>query len=148
MGGTQRDGRLLNRVNGGQGKGPNMHIRGFGTTATAAFLALSGFIPYASAGETNGTDVVVQLRLAGDIEAVPPIRSCLAKKLSQMPDVKVATASDAGARFIVDIVAAKKAISCSRRNTPSVMIEAKRTDDLSACAPLITVGFRKFGAEK
>ena len=86
-----------------------MHIRGFRTTATAALLALSGFTPYASAGETNGTDVVIQLRLAGDIEAVPPIRSCLAKKLSQMPDVKVATASDAGARFIVDIVAAKNA---------------------------------------
>jgi hypothetical protein len=37
----------------------------------------------------------------------PLIRSCLAKKLSQMPDVKVATASIEGARFVVDIVAAK-----------------------------------------
>jgi len=86
-----------------------LSIRGFRTTATAALLALSGFIPNASAGETNGTDVVIQLRLTGDIEALPPIRSCLAERLSQMPDIKVATASTAGARFIVDIVAAKNA---------------------------------------
>ena len=99
----------MKRAKGGEVKGTNLHIRGFSTTATAALLAVSGFIPYASAGEPNGTDVVIQLRLAGDIEAVPPIRSCLTKKLSQMPDVKVATASDAGARFIVDIVAAKDA---------------------------------------
>jgi hypothetical protein len=86
-----------------------LSIRGFRATATVALLALSCAVPCASARETNSTDVIVQLRLAGDTEALPPIRSCLAEKLSQMPDVKVATASTEGARFIVDIVAAKNA---------------------------------------
>src|SRR5271169_5240082 len=78
--------------------------------AVVAALAALGSIPsYASAQGTNGTDVIIQLRLAGDVEAVSPIRSCLADKLSQMPDVKVATVSTDGVRFIVDIVAAKNA---------------------------------------
>ena len=53
--------------------------------------------------------MVIRLRLAGDRATLPPIRSCLVDKLSQMPDVKVATAPTVGARFIVDIVAAKAA---------------------------------------
>src|SRR5690348_736341 len=79
-------------------------IRGY---AVAALLALALFTSYASAKGINSTDVIIQLRLAGDVAALPLIRSCLAKKLSQMPDVKVATASAEGARFVVDIVAAK-----------------------------------------
>src|ERR1700751_1908805 len=47
-------------------------IRGFRATATAALLALSCAVPCASARETNSTDVIVQLRLAGDTEALPP----------------------------------------------------------------------------
>ena len=84
-------------------------IRGYVATVIAALLALSCVTPYASARETNGTDVIIQLRLAGDVEAIPPIRSCLAEKLSRMPDVKVATASTDGTSFVVDIVAAKNA---------------------------------------
>jgi hypothetical protein len=53
--------------------------------------------------------MVIELRLAGDVEALPSIRSCLADKLSHMPDVKVTTASTEGARVVVDIVAAKNA---------------------------------------
>ena len=53
--------------------------------------------------------MIIQLRVAGDIEALRPVRSCLAEKLSQMPDVKVTTVSTDGARFVVDIVAAKNA---------------------------------------
>jgi hypothetical protein len=85
-----------------------LSIKGFGLTA-AALLPLSCFTSYASSEETNSTDVIIELRLAGDVEATPPIRSCLADKLSQMPDVKVTTASTEGARFVVDIVAAKDA---------------------------------------
>jgi hypothetical protein len=80
-------------------------IRGF----VAALLALGFLTSYASAKDTNSTDVIIQLRLAGDVEALPPIRSCLADRLSQMPDVKVAAVSTDGARFVVDIVAAKNA---------------------------------------
>ncbi len=84
-------------------------IRGFVAAVVAALLALGFLTSYASAKGTNSTDVIIQLRLAGDVEALPPIRSCLADRLSQMPDVKVATVSTDGARFVVDIVAAKNA---------------------------------------
>ena len=82
-------------------------IRGFGLMAAMALLPLSCIASCAFAGETNGTDVIIELRLAGDVEALPPIRSCVADRLSQMPDVKVTTASTEGARFVVDVVAAK-----------------------------------------
>ena len=84
-------------------------IRGY-ITAVVASLAASGLLAfYASAKATNGADVIIQLRVAGDTEALRPVRSCLAEKLSQMPDVKVTTVSTDGARFVVDIVAAKNA---------------------------------------
>ena len=53
--------------------------------------------------------MILLLRLAGDSGAVPQIRSCLATKLSKMPDVEVATGPVDGVRFIVDVVAAKNA---------------------------------------
>jgi hypothetical protein len=82
----------------------------------AAFLAFGSFTSGAHAEGTDRTDVIIQLRETGDIEALSPIRSCLADKLSQMPDVKVATVPTDGVRFVVDIVAAKndnKKISAS-----------------------------------
>ena len=93
------------KVNDREIKG--MEMRGIRGYVVAALLALALFTSYAPAKGTNSTDVIIQLRLAGDVAALPLIRSCLAKKLSQMPDVKVATASTEGARFVVDIVAAK-----------------------------------------
>ena len=84
-------------------------IRGYVAAVVAALLALGSFTSFASAQGTNRTDVIIQLRLAGDVEALPPIRSCLADKLSQMPDVKVATVPTDGVQFIVDIVASKNA---------------------------------------
>jgi hypothetical protein len=78
----------------------------------ACAIALAAIVTVtspASAQGTGGADVVIRLRLAGDRATLPPIRSCLVDKLSQMPDVKVATAPTVGARFIVDIVAAKAA---------------------------------------
>jgi hypothetical protein len=84
-------------------------IGGYVAAVVAALLALGSFTSYALAQDTNSTDVIMQLRLAGDVEALSPIRSCLADKLSQMPDVKVATVPTDGVRFIVDIVAAKNA---------------------------------------
>jgi hypothetical protein len=79
-------------------------------------LAFGCFTFYACAEGTDSTDVIIQLRQTGDIEALSPIRSCLADKLSRMPDVKVATVPTDGVRFVVDIVAAKnpsKKISAS-----------------------------------
>ena len=90
-------------------------IRGYVAAVVAALLALGFPTSYASAKGTNSTDVIIQLRVAGDVEALPPVRSCLADKLSQMPDVKVATASTDGARFVVDVAAknTNKKISAS-----------------------------------
>jgi hypothetical protein len=82
-------------------------LREYVFAVIAALLALGFFTLYAHADGINGTDVIVQLRQTGDFEALVPIRSCLADKLSQMPDVKVTTVPIDGVRFIVDIVAAK-----------------------------------------
>ena len=84
-----------------------LSIRGFVLTTSAALLPLNCLTSDASAEATNSTDVIIELRLAGDAEALPSIRSCLTDKLSQMPDVKVTTASTGGARFVVDILAAQ-----------------------------------------
>src|SRR6266404_7160005 len=84
-------------------------IRGY-IAAVVAALTVPGFLTFeTSAKPTNSTDVIIQLRVAGDIEALRPIRSCLAEKLSRMPDVKVATISTDGTRFVVDVVATKNA---------------------------------------
>jgi hypothetical protein len=84
-------------------------IRGYTAAIVAAFTA-SGLLTFQTpAKATNSTDVIIQLRVAGDDEALRPIRSCLAEKLSRMPDVKVATVSTDGTRFVVDIVADKNA---------------------------------------
>jgi hypothetical protein len=84
-------------------------IRGY-IAAVVAALTAAGLLTFETpAMATNSTDVIIQLRVAGDIEALRPMQSCLAEKLSQMPDVKVATVSTDGTRFVVDIVAAKNA---------------------------------------
>jgi hypothetical protein len=53
--------------------------------------------------------VIIRLRVSGETEAVVPARTCVAGKLSQMPDVKVANVSTGGVRFVVDIVVSKYA---------------------------------------
>src|SRR6266566_798576 len=84
-------------------------IRGYVAVVVAPLLAFGFLTLDASAKGIDSTDVIIQLRVGGDIEARRPIRSCLAEKLSQMPDVKVATASTDGTRFVVDVVATKNA---------------------------------------
>ena len=58
-----------------------------------------------------GPNVVVVLRLAGDKAADPLIQSCLAAKLSQMPDIQSGTLSTAEIRFVIDIVTEKLAVA-------------------------------------
>ena len=94
-------------------------LRGYITAVVPALLSF-GFLTFdASANATSSTDIVIQLRVTGDIEALRPIRSCLAEKLSQMPDVKVATTSTDATRFVVDVVAAKNA---NRQISASVVV--------------------------
>jgi hypothetical protein len=76
---------------------------------TAAVLALRLLIPDAFAQGTQGSDVIIQLRVSGNPDALVPVRTCVAGKLSQMPDVKVANVSTEGVRFVVDIVVSKYA---------------------------------------
>jgi hypothetical protein len=73
----------------------------------AVLLTLGTLTPCASTQGTTGPNVTILLQLAGDSEALSRIGSCLASKLSQMPDVEIATGPSDGVRFIVDIVAAK-----------------------------------------
>jgi hypothetical protein len=72
--------------------------------AAAAFLAFGG-VSALGAGGSN--DLIVRLRLSGESGALAPLRACLVEKLSQLPDVKVATVPTEGARFVIDIVASK-----------------------------------------
>jgi hypothetical protein len=74
-----------------------------------ALAAVRASVGYALAQKSSGTDVIIRLRLSGDSTILPAIRSCLADRLSQMPDVKVATSPIAGARFIVDLMVTKDA---------------------------------------
>ena len=76
---------------------------------TAAILALGFFVSDASSQGSQGADVFIRLRLSGDTEALVPVRTCVAGKLSQMPDVKIANVSTEGVRFVVDIVVSKHA---------------------------------------
>jgi hypothetical protein len=103
----QNSARRSSKPNGRKTK--TLAIGRYGAALIAALLGLGFFTSYVSAQGANGTDVIIQLRLAGDAEALPPIKSCLTDKLTQMPDVKVATAPTDGARFVVDVVAAKNA---------------------------------------
>ena len=91
-------------------------LRRYVAAVITTTLAFGCFTFYAYAEGTDSTDVIIQLRQTGDADALSPIRSCLADKLSQMPDVKITTVPIDGVRFIVDIVAAKndsKKISAS-----------------------------------
>jgi hypothetical protein len=72
-----------------------------------ALLGLGTSTPSASAQGTTGPNVIILLQLAGDSEMLAQFGSCLAMKLSSMPDVEIATAPTEGVRFIVDIIAAK-----------------------------------------
>src|SRR5215469_17200589 len=76
--------------------------------AAAALLALGALAPCVFAQGTTGPNVIILLQLAGDSEALAQVGSCLADKLSRMPDVEIATGPSDGVRFIVDVVAAKE----------------------------------------
>jgi len=72
-----------------------------------ALLIFVGFTTCSSAQGSTGPNLIILLRLAGQTEALAEIGSCLAYKLSRMPDVEVTTGPADGVRFIVDIIAAK-----------------------------------------
>jgi hypothetical protein len=84
-----------------------MRDRGGVAAILVALLMFGWFSSGADAQGTKGPNVIIRLRLAGDSPVLSSVRSCLADKLSQMPDVKVASAPTEGVRFIVDIVARK-----------------------------------------
>ena len=77
----------------------------------AALLTLGTLAPGASAQATTGPNVIILLQLAGDSEARSDIGSCLAAKLSRMPDVEIAAGPSDDVRFIVNIIAAKDLVA-------------------------------------
>lgn len=82
-------------------------IRASIAAVAVALLALGSVGSEAFAQGTKGPNVLIRLRVAGNAATLPPVRSCLADKLSQMPDVKVATVPTEGVRFVVDTVVVK-----------------------------------------
>src|SRR5580692_9963554 len=75
----------------------------------SALLALGSLPPCASGQGVSDVNVIILLRLTGDSRAMPQIRSCLTSKLSQMPDVEIASGRTDGAQFVVDIIAERGA---------------------------------------
>jgi hypothetical protein len=110
-------------------------LRGFLSIIMVALVALGSFLSDASAQGTHGPSVIIRLRLAGDSEVIPPVRSCLADSLSKMPDVKVATTPTDGVRFIVDLVAAK-----STKDTASASVVVAETFPMEQFRPQMKAG--------
>ena len=84
--------------------------RYLGETA-AALLTLVILSPCASAQGSTGPNVIILLRLAGHSDALAEMGSCLAAKLSRMPDVEITTGPTDGIRLIVDIIAARGSLA-------------------------------------
>ena len=76
-----------------------------------AFLALIALTFCSSAQSSTDPNVIILLRLAGHSDALAEMGSCLAAKLSRMPDVEITTGPTDGIRFIVDIIAAKGSLA-------------------------------------
>jgi hypothetical protein len=73
--------------------------------------------------------------MAGDREAIPPIRSCLAESLSKMPDVKLVTAPADGVRFVVDLTTTKNA-----KDTASASVVVAETFPMEQFRPQMKEG--------
>jgi hypothetical protein len=84
-------------------------VSGYVARFAIALLMLGAFGCSVSAQGTTGPNVIILLRLTGDSGTLPHLRSCITARLSQMPDIEIATAPTDGVRFVVDIVAAKYA---------------------------------------
>jgi hypothetical protein len=84
-------------------------LSGYFVAGAAAFLILASVTMAAWGQGATGVNIVILLRLAGDIRALPQLGSCLNSKLLKMPDIEVATAPSDGVRFIVDIIAGRGA---------------------------------------
>ena len=86
-------------------------IRSYLGRVAAALLTLGILAPCASAQGTTGPNVMILLQLSGDSDALSRIGSCLAAKLSRMPDVEIAPGPSEDVRFIVNIIAAKELVA-------------------------------------
>ena len=84
-------------------------IRGHLAAGMLSLLMLAAPAPDASAQGVAGENIIILLRVTGDSRALVQLRSCLSSRLSQMPDVEIATTPTDGERFIVDIIVAKGA---------------------------------------
>jgi hypothetical protein len=60
--------------------------------------------------QAGGPNVIILLRLAGDSRTLLQLQSCLTSRLSKMPDTEIAVTPTDGVRFVVDIIATKRAM--------------------------------------
>ena len=74
-----------------------------------ALLAL-GTPALCACAQAGGPNVIILLRLAGDSSTLPQLQSCLTSRLSKMPDTEIAVTPTDGVRFVVDIIATKRAM--------------------------------------
>ena len=75
-----------------------------------AIMALGPFPPRAWGQAAAGSNVVILLRFAGDTGATQQLRSCLTSRLSNMPDTEIAPTPAGTVRFVVDIIAERRAV--------------------------------------
>jgi hypothetical protein len=110
-------------------------LKGWFSIVAAMLALLTALASDASAQGSNGPSVIIRLRLAGDAEAIPPIRSCLSESLAKMPDVKVVTTPTDGVRFIVDLMTAKNA-----KDTASASVVVAETFPMEEFRPQMKAG--------
>jgi hypothetical protein len=97
--------------------------------------AISALLCDVSAQGMQGPNVIIRLRLAGDREAILPLRSCLAESLSNMPDVKVVMTPADGVRFIVDLLTARRT-----KDTASASVVVTETFPMEQFRPQMKAG--------
>jgi len=74
-----------------------------------ALLAL-GTPALCACAQAGGPNVIILLRLAGESRTLLQLQSCLTSRLSKMPDREIAVTPTDGVRFVVDIIATKRAM--------------------------------------
>ena len=74
-----------------------------------ALLAL-GTPALCACAQAGGPNVIILIRLAGESRTLLQLQSCLTSRLSKMPDREIAVTPTDGVRFVVDIIATKRAM--------------------------------------
>ena len=80
------------------------------TLGVAIALLAPGTPALCACAQAGGPNVIILLRLAGESRTLLQLQSCLTSRLSKMPDREIAVTPTDGVRFVVDIIATKRAM--------------------------------------